>query len=93
MQCPWILYDLAANADVSITIYNAQGQQIRTLSLGAQPAGAYQTKEKAAYWDRRSEKGEQVVSSIYFYHLQVNDASPDSEAQNYQATKKMIILK
>ena len=80
----WIPYDLAADANVNITIYNTGGQPIRSFELGVQPAGSYLTKDKAAYWDGRNDTGELVSSSIYFYHLQAGD---------YHATKKMIILK
>ena len=80
----WIPYELAANAEVTITIYNAQGQQIRTLSLGRQPTGLYLTKDRAAYWNGQSNTGELVSSGIYIYHMQAGD---------FASTKKMIILK
>ena len=89
----WIPYDLAGDANVEITIYNAQGDRIRTLSLGAQPAGSYLTKDKAAYWDGRSDTGELVSSGIYLYHLKVREAIPSIGAGEFRATKKMIILK
>ena len=80
----WIPYQLATEADVTVTIYDSQGQQIRTLKLGSQPPGLYLTQEKAAYWDGQSDTGEWVSSGTYFYHLQ---------AEGYSASKKMIILK
>ncbi len=80
----WIPYQLATEADVTITIYNSVGQLVRTLELGSQPPGLYLTQEKAAYWDGRSDTGEWVSSGTYFYHLQ---------AGGYSAAKKMIILK
>jgi hypothetical protein len=80
----WIPYNLATDAIVTITIYNAQGQQIRALTIGAQPAGLYLTKDKAVYWDGRNDEGELAASGVYFYQLQVGD---------FSAIKKMIILK
>jgi len=80
----WIPYNLAADANVTITIYNAQGHPVRTISIGTRPAGSYLTKDKAAYWDGRSDTGELVSSGIYFYQLRAGD---------FQATKRMIILK
>lgn len=80
----WIPYDLAADASVEIAIYNVQGHRIRTFSLGAQPAGSHLTRDKAAYWNGRSDTGELVSSGIYFYHL---------KAGEFRATKKMTILK
>ena len=80
----WLPYQLATEAEVSISIYNVDGHLIRTLNLGAQPEGVYLTKEKAAYWDGQDNTGQQVSSGPYFYHLQAGD---------YSATKKMVILK
>jgi hypothetical protein len=80
----WMPYDLAADADVVITIYNARGGRIRTLALGAQTAGAYRSKESAAYWDGRSETGEWVSSGLYFYRIRAGD---------FTAVKRMVILK
>ncbi|MBI1923926.1 T9SS type A sorting domain-containing protein [Candidatus Poribacteria bacterium] len=80
----WMPYDLAADADVVITIYNARGQRIRTLALGRQTTGAYRSKESAAYWDGRSEIGEWVSSGLYFYHIRAGD---------FTAAKRMVILK
>ena len=80
----WIPYDLASPATVAMTIYDAQGQVTRTLSLGQQAAGSYRSKEAAIYWDGRNERGELISSGIHFYHL---------SAGEYHATKKMLILK
>ena len=80
----WIPYELSQEAAVTITIYDVAGRVVRRLSLGRQEAGQYLEKEEAAYWDGRSESGELVSSSIYFYHLRAGD---------YHATRKMIILK
>ena len=80
----WLPYQLATEAEVSISIYNVDGHLIRTLNLGTQTAGVYLTKEKAAYWDGQDNTGQQVSSGPYFYHL---------EAGDYSATKKMVILK
>ncbi len=80
----WMPYDLAADADVVITIYNARGGRIRTLALGTQTAGAYRSKESAAYWDGWSETGEWVSSGLYFYQIRAGD---------FTAAKRMVILK
>ena len=80
----WIPYQLAVPADVSISIYAADGQLIRTLALGHQPIGIYESRSRAAYWDGRNTLGEPVASGVYFYTL---------TAGEFTATRKMLIRK
>ena len=81
----WIPYHLAEAADVTLTIYATDGRLIRTLSFGHQPAGIYQSKSRAAYWDGRNALGEPVASGIYFYTLRVSG--------KFTVTRKMLIRK
>ena len=80
----WIPYQLSKSADVTLTIYAANGQVVRRLALEHQPAGMYQNRSRAAYWDGRNTVGEPVASGIYFYTLRADD---------FTATRKMFILK
>ena len=80
----WIPYHLSEAALVTLSIYDTTGQRIRTLSLGFQAAGFYQSRSRAAYWDGRNDLGEQVSSGVYFYQL-----STPSEHQ----MKRMVIVK
>ena len=80
----WLPYRLSETADVSITIYNANGQAVRRLELGNQLPGYYVEKSQAAYWDGTNESGESVSSGIYFYKLQ---------ADRNASVKKMIIVR
>lgn len=80
----WIAYHLAEPAAVKITIYTMDGKVVRTLALGHQVAGIYQSQSRAAYWDGRNALGEPVASGVYFYTLQAGD---------FSATKKMLIRK
>jgi len=80
----WIPYELEKEATVTIEIYNAVGQLVRTLNLGQQPRGRYINRAKAAYWSGRTEIGERAASGLYFYVL---------KAGNFTATRKMAILK
>ena len=50
----WIPYQLAEPTDVPLTIYAANGAVVRTLVLGHQSAGIYQSRNRAAYWDGRN---------------------------------------
>jgi hypothetical protein len=80
----WIPYELEKETAIKVEIYNAAGQLVRALDLGAQPRGRYISKSKAAYWDGRNEYGERAASGVYFYAL---------KAGNFIATRKMVILK
>ena len=80
----WIPYQLANPADVSITIYAADGKLVRTLTLGHQAVGKYHDRSRAAYWNGKNETGESVASGVYFYTLTAGD---------FSATRKMLIRK
>ena len=80
----WIPYHLAEAGAVSVSIYDATGNLIRTLSLGYQSAGFYQSRGHAAYWDGRNAFGEAVASGVYFYQL---------TTPSFQQTRRMLILK
>ena len=80
----WIPYRLAAAADVTLTLYDINGQVVRTLALGHQSAGVYQSRSRATYWDGRNAFGEPVASGLYFYTLTAGD---------FTATRKMLIRK
>ena len=80
----WIPYRLADDAFVTLTIYDLNGQVVRTIDVGHQTAAFYESRSQAIHWDGRNEIGEQVASGVYFYHLSAGD---------YSATRKMLILK
>ena len=80
----WIPYQLAKPAEVSLTIYAANGKMVKTLVLGYQDAGIYKSRSRAAHWDGRNSIGEPVASGIYFYTLTAGD---------FAATRKMLIRK
>ena len=80
----WIPYQLAKPTEATITIYAINGQVIRQLALGHQPAGMYQSRSRAAYWDGRNAIGDPVASGLYFYTLTAGD---------FTATRRMLIRK
>ena len=80
----WIPYQLAVDTEVYITIYDARGKRVRRFNRGHQKAGAYVNRQRAAYWNGRSEIGELVSSGLYFYHLRAGD---------FTAIERMVILK
>jgi hypothetical protein len=69
----WIPYELKRGTHVTIEVYNAVGQLIRTLDLGHKFPGRYVDAARAAHWDGRNSSGEQVSSGVYFYRLKAGD--------------------
>ena len=80
----WIPYQLAKDANATLTIYFVDGTLVRTLMLGHQPAGIYKSRNRAAYWDGRNRLGEPVASGVHFFTL---------TATEFTGTRKMLILK
>ena len=80
----WIPYQLAERADVTLIIYDMNGELVRRLALGHQAAGMYRSRSRAAYWDGRNQLGEPLASGLYFYTLTAGD---------FTATRRMLILK
>ena len=80
----WIPYQLAKSAEVTLTIYDMNGEMVRHLAVGHQAAGMYQSRSRAVYWDGRNQLGESVASGLYFYTL---------TADNFTGTRRMMIVK
>jgi len=80
----WIPYQLAKPAEVTVRIYGVDGSLVRTLALGHQGVGVYESRSRAAYWDGKNAQGEPVASGVYFYTLTAGD---------FTATRKMLIRK
>ena len=80
----WIPYQLSEAAEVKVSIHASDGKLVRALELGQRPAGVYQSRSRAAYWDGRNAQGEPVASGVYFYTL---------KAGEFSATRKMVIRK
>ena len=80
----WIPFHLAEDADVSVRIYDASGKLVRALSLGHRESGIYVKKDKAVYWNGKSDVGEEVASGVYFYSINTSE---------FSATRKLIVRK
>ncbi len=80
----WIPYRLSEAGDVTLTIYDMAGREVRQLRLYNQLSGEYQDKEHAIHWDGRNKVGEAVSSGIYFYSLQTAGGSQ---------TRKLVVIR
>jgi CubicO group peptidase (beta-lactamase class C family) len=74
-----ISYQLPVASEVRLTIFNALGQEIRTLVNGRQSPG-----QKSVVWDGNNDLGQPVNSGIYFYTLKAGDRVQ---------TKKMVLAR
>ena len=80
----WIPYQLSADSEVAISIYDTNGERVRQFDLGYQHVGTYITRGRAVYWDGEDMYGEPVASGLYFYQIR---------ADAFSANRKMVILK
>ncbi len=80
-----IQYQTPVTAAVTIQIFNALGQVVKTFHIGSQPAGEYHI-----LWDGHDDHNRQLSSGIYFVKM-----FAESAAQNtlFTQTLKMLMLK
>ena len=64
---------------VTLKVYNAIGQVVKTLVNESQKPSQYEVA-----WDGKNDEGVSVGSGIYFYSIEVN---------GFEQTNKMILLK
>jgi len=74
-----ISFALPAAGEVRMSVFNVLGQQVKELVNGAMDAGVHEV-----IWDGKDNNGTSVASGIYFYKINAN---------NFVATKKMVLLK
>lgn len=65
-----ISYALNSTSDVELSIYNLQGQHVKSLVHTTQPPGAHSVP-----WDGTDDTGKDVASGIYFYRLKTDELS------------------
>jgi hypothetical protein len=74
-----ISFSLKQASHVNLSVYNIMGQKVSIILDNDMQAGVH-----TAEWHGTDSNGKQVTSGIYFYKL---------ESDNFQATKKMVLLK
>lgn len=70
-------FELRAQSDIQVTIFDILGRVVRKITASAQTAGAH-----SILWDGRNDAGRRVSSGIYFYTLRASGES---------RTKRMIL--
>jgi len=74
-----IKYSVAKSTPVKLSIYNIEGQLVRTLVNETQEAGFYQVT-----FDGRNSFGQSLASGMYIYRIDAGD---------FVATKKLMLMK
>lgn len=74
-----IAYALPESGDVTLQVFNINGQVVSTLIDESQPAGYHQIE-----WDGHASNGAPAATGVYFYRLTTND---------FVESKKMMLLK
>ena len=72
-------YEIHEQNNVSVTIYNRLGEEIRSLINQRQPQGFYSTR-----WDGVDQNGAYVASGLYFCRIQVGDRAK---------TEKLVLVR
>jgi hypothetical protein len=74
-----VRYEIPSAGHVTLTVYDVAGRRIATLADGLMSAGLHRVT-----WDRRSARGEDVISGVYFIKC---------EASGRGAVEKVLVLR
>ena len=74
-----ITYQLPERSDVTLSVYNIQGNVVATLVNQTHAAGTYMMT-----WNGKDEAGHQMPSGVYFYRI---------TADGFNETKRMMLMK
>ena len=80
-----IRYELPAQSEVTITVYDMLGRAVRHLVREVQPAGSH-----TVLWHADNDAGGKVASGVYFYRY---TAARSDRSGQYERTMKMILLR
>ena len=91
----WIPYQLATSAEVTLIIYDMNGQLVRRLAVGHQAAGMYRSRSRAAYWDGRNQLGESVASASILHTdspFRDQDGRAHGNKENADSEVKFVLM-
>ncbi len=74
-----IVYDIAEESSVRLSVYNLMGQRVRTLVSAHQTPGRYQVQ-----WNSTNDHGEALPSGLYIYKI---------DATGFTDVKKLVLMK
>ncbi len=84
-----ISYQLPAEADVRLEIYNIAGQKVATLAQGRQPAGYH-----SRTWDLKDSGGRRVANGVYLFKLQARlSQGSGGQAGEFSGMGKMVVIR
>ena len=63
-------YTMPRSGPVSLVLFGARGERVRTLVSGARPAGTH-----AVTWDQRDDRGRRVAPGLYYARLEADGRS------------------
>jgi glucuronoarabinoxylan endo-1,4-beta-xylanase len=63
-----VSYELKAQSDIRVTIYDVLGRVVWRITPGAQPTGLH-----SVLWNGRNDSGQRVANGVYFYTVQAGD--------------------
>jgi len=82
-----ISFQLPVNSNVSLVIYNINGQLVKRLVAGEMNAGYH-----SVMWDAKDDRGQQVASGVYLYVLKAGNPSAGS-GQGFVSRRKLVLMK
>jgi len=74
-----ISFQLSADSEVTLAIYNLNGQLVKQVASGKFPGGHH-----SVIWDATNDRGERVASGVYLYVL---------KSGGFTAQKKLVLMK
>jgi hypothetical protein len=81
-----IEYQLPHMSEVTLTIYNLQGHEVRCLVQGTKLAGYHKV-----HWDGQNESGQKIASGLYLYRIKAKPHGSDRHI--YIGCRKMLLMK